>query len=68
MTGKRGKERLDALLVERGLAPTRSKARQLIMAGEVLVDDRVLTSRGIGCPWMPTYGSERGFLSSAEVD
>lgn len=32
------KERLDKLVVERGLATTRSKARGLIMAGEVLVD------------------------------
>jgi 23S rRNA (cytidine1920-2'-O)/16S rRNA (cytidine1409-2'-O)-methyltransferase len=33
-----GKERLDVLLVERGLAATREKARALILAGNVLVD------------------------------
>jgi 23S rRNA (cytidine1920-2'-O)/16S rRNA (cytidine1409-2'-O)-methyltransferase len=33
------KERIDKLLVERGLAPTRQKAQALIMAGCVLVDD-----------------------------
>jgi len=32
--------RLDALLVERGLAPTREKAKALVMAGLVLVDGR----------------------------
>ncbi|MGA2132956.1 MAG: TlyA family RNA methyltransferase [Bryobacteraceae bacterium] len=32
------KPRLDRLLVERGLAPTREKAQALIMAGEVLID------------------------------
>jgi 23S rRNA (cytidine1920-2'-O)/16S rRNA (cytidine1409-2'-O)-methyltransferase len=32
------KERLDKLLVERGLAPTRAKGQALILAGEVLVD------------------------------
>ena len=33
------KERLDVLVQERGLAPTRSKAQALIMAGEILVND-----------------------------
>ncbi len=33
-------QRLDLAMVERGLAPTRSKAQALIMAGVVLVDDR----------------------------
>jgi len=31
--------RLDRLIVERGLAPTREKAKRLILAGEVLVDE-----------------------------
>ena len=33
------KKRLDVMLFERGLAPTRSKAQAYIMAGEVLVND-----------------------------
>ena len=32
------KERLDVLLVNRGLAPSREKAKTLIMAGEVFVN------------------------------
>ena len=32
------KERLDVLLVNRGLAPSREKAKALIMAGDVFVD------------------------------
>ena len=32
------KKRLDVLLVERGFAPSREKARALIMAGDVVVD------------------------------
>ncbi|MBQ4462877.1 MAG: TlyA family RNA methyltransferase, partial [Eubacterium sp.] len=32
------KERLDVLLVNRGLIETRSKAKAVIMAGEVFVD------------------------------
>ncbi|MBI2940804.1 MAG: TlyA family RNA methyltransferase [Chloroflexi bacterium] len=40
---KRKRERLDTLLVERGLAETREKARALVLAGEVTVDGRVVT-------------------------
>ncbi len=46
MTEKHDKERLDALLVELGFAHTRSKAQQLIMAGQVLVNDRVSDKPG----------------------
>ncbi len=34
------KERLDVLLVKRGLAPSREKAKAVIMAGEVFVDNQ----------------------------
>ncbi len=34
------KERIDKLMVDRGLAETRTKAQSLVMAGVVLVDDR----------------------------
>jgi 23S rRNA (cytidine1920-2'-O)/16S rRNA (cytidine1409-2'-O)-methyltransferase len=44
------KERLDVLLVERRLAPTRNRAQQLIRAGEVLSDDRVLDKPGLLIP------------------
>lgn len=44
------KERLDKLVVERGLAPSRSKAQRLIMAGDVLVDERVMTKAGMYVP------------------
>lgn len=40
------KQRLDLLLVERCLVPTRAKAQALIMAGEVLVDDVPHTKAG----------------------
>lgn len=40
------KQRLDVLLVERGLAPTRSRAQALIMAGQVLVDGAVVDKAG----------------------
>jgi 23S rRNA (cytidine1920-2'-O)/16S rRNA (cytidine1409-2'-O)-methyltransferase len=44
------KERLDKLLVERGLAPTRAKAQALIMAGDVRVNGEVATKPGMGVP------------------
>lgn len=40
------RQRLDALLVARGLAESREKARALIMAGAVLVDDEPATKPG----------------------
>ncbi|MCL4459215.1 MAG: TlyA family RNA methyltransferase [Chloroflexi bacterium] len=40
------KRRLDVLLVERGLAESREKARALIMAGDVLVEGRVVNKAG----------------------
>ena len=33
------KERLDVLLVQRGLAPSREKAKAMIMEGNVFVDN-----------------------------
>ena len=40
------KERLDILLVDRGLAPTCEQAQALIMAGQVTCDDRLATKPG----------------------
>src|SRR5215210_6116459 len=39
--------RLDALLVERGLVESRSRAQGLILAGSVRVGDRVVTKAGL---------------------
>src|SRR5690242_17757803 len=40
------KSRLDQLLVARGLAPSRERARALILAGQVDVDGRPVTKAG----------------------
>jgi len=45
-----GKGRLDALLVERGLAESRTLAQRLIMAGEVRVDGQVSLKPGRDVP------------------
>lgn len=42
----KNKERLDMLLVERGLAETRSKAQALIMSGQVYVDNQKADKAG----------------------
>ena len=44
------KERLDVAVVRRGLAPSRERARALIMAGEVYVGDRMLDKPGTLIP------------------
>lgn len=43
----KGKERLDKLLVERGLAASRSRAQALVMAGEVYVDGEQADKAGM---------------------
>lgn len=40
------KQRLDLLLVERGLAPSREKARAMIMAGEVSINGQIFDKPG----------------------
>lgn len=40
------KRRIDTLLWERGLAESREKAKALVMSGEVIVDERVITKPG----------------------
>lgn len=40
------RQRLDKLMVERGLAPSREKAQALIMAGQVVVGDHVAEKAG----------------------
>jgi 23S rRNA (cytidine1920-2'-O)/16S rRNA (cytidine1409-2'-O)-methyltransferase len=40
------KKRIDVLLVERGLAPSRERAQSLILSGNVLVDDVPVTKAG----------------------
>jgi len=44
------KERLDVIVVERGLAPTRERARALILAGQVEVDGRIVSKAGAPVP------------------
>jgi 23S rRNA (cytidine1920-2'-O)/16S rRNA (cytidine1409-2'-O)-methyltransferase len=42
----KNKARLDLVLVERGLAPSRERARALILAGQVTVDGQVVSKAG----------------------
>jgi 23S rRNA (cytidine1920-2'-O)/16S rRNA (cytidine1409-2'-O)-methyltransferase len=44
------KERLDVLLVEAGLAPTRTRAQALVLAGQVVVGDRRVDKPGTRVP------------------
>ena len=43
-------DRLDAVLVERGLAATRERARALILAGQVRINGQIATKAGAAVP------------------
>lgn len=49
-------ERLDQALVQRGLAPTRARARDLILRGLVTVDGRVVTKSAAAVPSSAVLG------------
>ena len=60
-------QRLDALLVERGLAENRSRAQGLILSGSVRVGDQVVTKAGLRvAPGEPlTVETKDDFVSRA---
>jgi 23S rRNA (cytidine1920-2'-O)/16S rRNA (cytidine1409-2'-O)-methyltransferase len=60
-------QRLDALLVERGLAENRSRAQGLILSGSVRVGEQVVTKAGFRVPSDESLTVERGerFVSRA---
>ena len=70
------KQRLDTLLVNRGLADNKSKARALIMAGEVKVGGKVMTKPGnpvsedepIDIAQRPRYVSRGGIKLAHALD
>jgi 23S rRNA (cytidine1920-2'-O)/16S rRNA (cytidine1409-2'-O)-methyltransferase len=79
---RKDKVRIDKLVVETGLAATREKARRLVLAGEVLVDDvpvekpGMLVDRGAGLrlrnppsPWVGRGGDKlAGALDALDLD
>lgn len=75
-TMTRGKERLDKLLLERGLVETRSRGQAIIMAGEVLVDGEPVSKAGQLVPIDASleivapapYVSRGGFKLAAALD
>ncbi len=70
------KKRLDVLLVEQGLAPTRARAQAMIMAGEVVVAGKVLPKSGqlvasdvaLQIKDLPKYVSRGGDKIASVVD
>ncbi|MCA9659459.1 MAG: TlyA family RNA methyltransferase [Myxococcales bacterium] len=63
---KVGKERLDKLLVARGLCETRSRAQALIVAGKVVVGDHAENKPGTAVPVdapLRIKGEDHGFVS-----
>ena len=70
------KERLDLLLVERGLADSRQQAQRLILAGQVAIGDRVADKPGVRVSAVAEilvkehlpYASRGGFKLAAALD
>ncbi|MDP6564110.1 MAG: TlyA family RNA methyltransferase [Alphaproteobacteria bacterium] len=70
MTKTTGKQRLDLLLVERGLAESRNRAQALIMAGRVFSGERRLDKAGLMLPVdaaLETRGREHPWVSRGGV-
>jgi 23S rRNA (cytidine1920-2'-O)/16S rRNA (cytidine1409-2'-O)-methyltransferase len=68
MPAKPGKKRLDVLLVERGLAPSRERAQASLLAGQVLVDGQRMDKPGSQVPEnarLELLGSATPFASRA---
>ncbi len=73
---KAAKQRLDLLLVERGLIESREQARRVIMAGDVLVDEQVMdkpgrsvsTDANLRVRAMPKFVSRGGLKLAAALD
>ncbi len=62
--------RIDKLLVERGLAPSRERARALIMAGKVLVDETPVEKAGTavdGAAEIRVKGKENSYVSRGGI-
>ncbi|HNS50627.1 MAG TPA: TlyA family RNA methyltransferase [Anaerolineae bacterium] len=76
MVAKEGRERLDQLLVRRGLAASRERAQQLILAGAVSVGERVVDKPGTQVPLdvpltlaaRPPYASRGGLKLAAALE
>jgi 23S rRNA (cytidine1920-2'-O)/16S rRNA (cytidine1409-2'-O)-methyltransferase len=71
-----GKHRIDVLLVERGLAESRSRAQRLVMAGQVRVDGQVVAKSSSSFPQdvtieieeRPRYVSRGGYKLQAALE
>src|ERR1700750_3402156 len=64
------KIRIDHLLVERGLVPSRERARALILAGRVMVDEQKVEKPGISVPSdavVRMLGTDQPFVSRGGV-
>ncbi len=75
-TPSAGRQRLDQLLVDRGLVDTRNKAQALVLAGKVLVDGAKTNKPGHSIPLTsrieiiapPPYVSRGGFKLAEAID